>query len=82
MLGLVKFIYSEKATKFCEISTVDLSYVVMVKSMLEISQNFMVFLEYMNFTLHTPEATANQIILMKALDRTSNVKDLYDSNLI
>ena len=25
---LLKFIYSEKATKFCEISTVDLSYVV------------------------------------------------------
>ena len=24
----IKFIYSEKATKFCEISTVDLSYVV------------------------------------------------------
>ena len=28
----VKFIYSEKATNFCEISTVDLSYVVTVKS--------------------------------------------------
>ena len=27
----VKFIYSEKATKFCEISTLDLSYVVTVK---------------------------------------------------
>ena len=27
----IKFIYSEKATKFCEISTVDLSYVVPVK---------------------------------------------------
>ena len=26
---LLKFIYSQKATKFCEISTVDLSYVVM-----------------------------------------------------
>ena len=25
--NVVKFIYSEKATKFCEISTVDLSYV-------------------------------------------------------
>ena len=46
----VKFIYSEKATKFCEISTVDLSYVVPVKSMLEIFQNFMAFSEYMNFT--------------------------------
>ena len=45
----VKFIYSEKATKFCEISTVDLSYVVMVKSTVEISQNFEAFSEYMNF---------------------------------
>ena len=36
----LKFIYSEKATKFCEISTVDLSYVVPVKSKVEISQNF------------------------------------------
>ena len=37
---LVMFIYSEKATKFCKISTVDLSYVSPVKSMVEISQNF------------------------------------------
>ena len=29
---VVKFIYSEKATKFCEISTLLLSYVVPVKS--------------------------------------------------
>ena len=28
----LKFIYSEKATHFCEISTVDLSYVITVKS--------------------------------------------------
>ena len=33
----VKFIYSEKATKFCEISTSLLSYVVPVKSKVEIS---------------------------------------------
>ena len=32
----VKFIYSEKATNFCEISTVDLSYVGMVKSTVKI----------------------------------------------
>ena len=48
---MLKFIYSEKATNFCEISTVDLSYVVMVKSTVEISQNFVAFSEYMNFTL-------------------------------
>ena len=47
----LKFIYSEKATKFCEISTVDLSYVVPVKSTVEISRNFVAFSEYMNFTL-------------------------------
>ena len=46
----VKFIYSEKATNFCEISTVDLSYVVPVKSTVEISQNFVAFSEYMNFS--------------------------------
>ena len=32
----LKFIYSEKATNFCEISTENLSYVVMVKSTVEI----------------------------------------------
>ena len=46
----LKFIYSEKATKFCEISTLDLSYVVTVKSTVEIWQNFVAFSEYMNFT--------------------------------
>ena len=46
----IKFIYSEKATNFCKISTVDLSYVVTVKSTVEISQNFVAFSEYMNFT--------------------------------
>ena len=46
---VLKFIYSEKATMFCEISTVDLSYVVTVKSKIEISQNFVAFSEYMNF---------------------------------
>ena len=48
---VIKFIYSEKATKFCEISTLLLSYVVPVKSKVEISQNFVAFSEYMNFTL-------------------------------
>ena len=46
---LLKFIYSDKATKFCEISTLLLSYVVPVKSKVEISQNFVAFSEYMNF---------------------------------
>ena len=45
-LVFVKFIYSEKATNFCEISTVNLSYVVTVKSTVEISQNFVPFLRF------------------------------------
>ena len=55
----VKFIYSEKATKFCEISTVYLSYrtayVLPVKSKVEISQYFVAFSEYMNFTANLTE---------------------------
>ena len=46
---LVKFIYSEKATNFCKISSVDLFYVVTVKSTVEILQNSVAFSEYMNF---------------------------------
>ena len=46
---LVKFIHSEKATKFCEIFTLLLSYVVPVKSKVKISQNFVAFSEFMNF---------------------------------
>ena len=48
-LYLLKFIYSEKATKVCEISTLLFSYVVPVKSKVEISQNFVAFSEYMIF---------------------------------
>ena len=47
-LQLLKFIYSEKAAKFCETSTLLLSYVVTDKSKVEISQNVLAFLEYMN----------------------------------
>ena len=46
----IKFIYFEKATKFCKISTLLLCYLVPVKSKMEISQNFVAFSEYMKFT--------------------------------
>ena len=46
----LKFIYSEKATKFCEISTLLLSNVVPVKSKVEIFQNSVDFSEYMNLS--------------------------------
>ena len=41
--------YSEKATKFCEIFTLLLPYVVPVKSKVKISQNSVAISEYMNF---------------------------------
>ena len=40
----------KRTQKFCDITTLDLSYVVTVKSTVEISQNFVAFSEYMNFT--------------------------------
>ena len=47
---LIKFVYSEKATKFCEISTVDLTVTTYNKSLVEILQKFVAFSEYtMNF---------------------------------
>ena len=46
---MLKFTYSEKATKFCKISALLLSYVVPIKSKLDISQNFVAFLEFTNF---------------------------------
>ena len=47
--GWLKFIYSEKATRFCEILTLLLPYIVPVKSRVKISQNFVASSEYMNF---------------------------------
>ena len=46
---VLKFIYSEKATKFCEIFPLLLTAVHTVKSKGKISQNFVAFSEYMNF---------------------------------
>ena len=46
---VVKFIYSEKAAKFCEIFTLLLSYVLPVKSKVKMSPNFVAFSECMNF---------------------------------
>ena len=45
------FVYSEKATKFCKISTLILSIVHTDKSKVEILQNFVAFLEYINFNI-------------------------------
>ena len=45
----LKFIYSEKAAKFCEIFPLLLTVFTIVKSKGKISQNLMAFSEYMNF---------------------------------
>ena len=45
----LKFIYSEKATKFCKIFTLYLTVCIVVKFKVEILQNFVAFSEYMNF---------------------------------
>ena len=46
---VLKFVYSEKATKFGETSTLLLSTVHTDKSEVEISKNVVAFSEYMNF---------------------------------
>ena len=82
-LALVKFIYSEKATRFCDISTVDLSSVVPVKSTVEILQNFVTFSEYMNFfkmfTLNSQTFFVNDNLIQ---DWTCNIGhfDLFENN--
>ena len=50
LLTMLKFIYSEKATKFCKISTLGLSVCTVDKSKVEISQKFVDFSEYTNFS--------------------------------
>ena len=50
-LRKLKFIYSEKATKFCEIFLLLLTTVRTVISKEKISQTFVAFSEYMNFKL-------------------------------
>ena len=52
-LDILKFIYYEKATKFCEIFTLLLPYVVPVKIKVKISQNFVAFSEHMNFNSYS-----------------------------
>ena len=48
-LAFLKFIYSEKATTISEISNLEFSYIVPVKSRKKKKKNFEGFSEYMNF---------------------------------
>ena len=41
----LKFVYSEKATKFCEIFTLLLYFIVPVETKMKISQDFVAFSE-------------------------------------
>ena len=50
----IESIYSEKATKFCEIFTLLMTVCTAVKSKVKILQNFVAFSEYMNFTCDEP----------------------------
>ena len=59
---LLKFMYSEKAPKFCKISTVDLTFTTEDEFKVEISQNFVSFSEYMNF--NPPRLTLTQALLV------------------
>ena len=63
---VLKFIYSEKAAKFCEIFLLLLTTVHTVKSKGKISQKFAAFSEYMNLknsTVHCGHANTAQYIL-------------------
>ena len=73
----LKFIYCEKATKFCEIFTLLLTVCTLVKSKVKISQNFVAFSEYMNFNKSrwTPNFLA---FLVRKLERTTT-SALYNS---
>ena len=57
-LFVVKFIYFEKATKFCEIFTLLLAGTTQDKSKVKISQNFVAFSEYLNFNCQVDEISS------------------------
>ena len=66
----LKFIYSEKATKFFKIFSLLLSYALPVKSKMNISQNFVAISEYMNFEFNSSSiiyCTAAQKMYVNAI---------------
>ena len=83
MERVLKFVYSEKATKFCEISTLLLSYVVPVKSKVEISHNFVAFSEYMNLNKNTEKIMTrkNFIAIVFASCNKKNLHFLFIPNI-
>ena len=73
---MVKFIYSEKATQFCEIFPSLLTTVHTVKSKGKISENFVAFSEYMNFSLKPGKHRCNQ-----ACDFSTDTRERLDTHL-
>ena len=63
--------YFEKATKFCKIFTLLLSYVVPVKSKVKISRNFVAFSEYMNFIKN--KSMINDLIKVEIMKDNQNL---------
>ena len=61
------------ATKFCEISTLLLSYVWPVKSKVEDSQNFVAFSEYMNFTNYLFECITAEASKLTRYNKRSTI---------
>ena len=59
----IKFIYSEKATEFYEISALLLSVCTVDKSKVEISQNFVAFSEYTNFKRKKVDEKVNESVV-------------------
>ena len=72
---MLKFIYSEKATKFYEIFILLLTTVHTVKSKVKISQNFVAFSEYMNFMY---KFLNKDQMLVKTKILTKNITYLID----
>ena len=74
----VKFMYSEKATKFCEISTLLLSTVHTDKSKVEILQNFVAFSEYI-WTLKRQKTvrTQNQKYIQISISKYFQSKKMW-----
>ena len=63
------FIYSEKATKFCEIFTLLLCYIVPVKSKVKVLQSFVAFSEYMNFNAKIEVSIRKKMVRIRILEK-------------
>ena len=76
----LKFIYSEKARIFCEISTLLLPYVVPVKIRVKILQNIVAFSAFASLahdgrtTLVTQEANTSAVVLLSSLLAPRNIQ--------